>query len=220
MTIDGSKTNGAINSANTCLEGINPYLVLDVMDHIDSTIHDVKTLREVYRSGKRLKFLFFWSHKPKVQNHVGKECLSQWYPCTFEVDGVSYSSAEQFMMAEKARLFNDQETLAQILQARHPGAAKKYGRSVRGFVESVWESNRSGIVVTGNYAKFSQNESLLAFLVRTQNRILVEASPRDQIWGIGLGEEDERSDNPEEWQGLNLLGFALMEVRSMLENLD
>lgn len=183
---------------------------------MDTPIQDLESLRQFCRSGERLKFLFFWSHESLSRTEIEKECLSQWYPVTFEVGGVLYLSAEQYMMAEKARLFNDQEGLRKILESKHPGAAKQLGRNVKGFSEEVWKTKRFSIVVEGNLAKFSQNEKLLKFLLNTRNRILAEASPRDCIWGIGLSKDDSQCDNPEAWPGLNLLGFALMEVRSKL----
>ena len=122
------------------------------------------------------------------------------------------------MMAEKARLFKDDKTLKKILTSSNPGAAKKYGREIKNFKEDVWDQNRFDIVVRGNKAKFEQNNKLKQFLVNTKTRILVEASPVDRIWGIGLAEDDQFSDNPEKWNGLNLLGFALMKVRSIIRN--
>jgi len=120
------------------------------------------------------------------------------------------------MMAEKARLFRDAESETRIVQAPNPGAAKRLGRGVRGFVQEVWTRERWRIAVEGNLGKFSQNPELSRFLLSTGRRVLVEASPVDRIWGIGLAVENERVENPEQWPGQNLLGFALMEVRARL----
>jgi len=117
------------------------------------------------------------------------------------------------MMAEKAALFGDLEARAKILQASSPGAVKALGRGIRNFDEAVWIENRFSIVVRGNAAKFEQNPALAEFLQQTGNRVLVEASPVDRIWGIGLAQNDEKANNPNLWVGLNLLGFALMQVR-------
>ena len=117
------------------------------------------------------------------------------------------------MMAEKAALFGDQTTRAQVLVATNPGAAKALGRQVRGFNEAAWIENRFSIVLRANEAKFSQNPDLGHFLRQTGNRIIVEASPVDRVWGIGIAQDDERARNPNQWKGLNLLGFALMQVR-------
>ena len=120
------------------------------------------------------------------------------------------------MMAEKARLFGDFAAEAKIVSANHPGEAKNLGRSVKAFDEEVWIKNRFEIVVRGNMAKFEQNPDLKTFLLNTSQRILVEASPRDHIWGIGFAEDHPDAQNPSRWLGLNLLGFALMEARDRL----
>ncbi len=119
-------------------------------------------------------------------------------------------------MAEKARLFHDVDAERRILRASSPGAAKRFGREVRGFDESEWVANRFDIAVKGNTAKFGQNEKLATFLLGTKHRVLVEASPVDRIWGIGLEARDARAENPLAWNGLNVLGFVLMEVRARL----
>ena len=148
---------------------------------------------------------------------MGKGCLSQWWPVEFTVDGARYASAEHFMMAAKALLFGDAETAERIRAVPHPRAAKDLGREVRGFDEKVWAERRSDMVVAGNLAKFGQHPELRDFLLGTGGRVLVEASPQDKIWGIGLTADDERAASPENWLGLNLLGFALMDVRRQLD---
>ncbi|KAF0758401.1 hypothetical protein AaE_003952 [Aphanomyces astaci] len=141
----------------------------------------------------------------------------QWFEAPFSIDDISYPTAEHFMMAEKARLFHDNDTLADILGATDPATAKAYGRSVDNFDEGVWCRHRFDIVVRANTAKFGQNEALKAYLLGTKKHILVEASPRDPIWGIGLSSKNEHAQNPKHWRGLNLLGFALMTVRELLQ---
>ena len=168
------------------------------------------------RAGAQPKFLFFWSHQPKRPNQTDKSCLSQWFPAPFSLDDSRYETAEHYMMAEKARLFADHKTRGQILAARHPGAAKTLGRQVTPFEPARWEANRCEIVIRGNLAKFSQHAPLGQFLLQTGHRVLVEASPLDTIWGIGLTADDPRANTPEAWPGLNLLGFALMRVRDEL----
>ena len=135
--------------------------------------------------------------------------MSQWSDHDFEVDGDHYKTAEHFMMGEKARLFGDEETRAKILASNHPGDAKKLGRQVRGFKEPLWTERRVEIVVRGNVAKFGQNPELKAYLLGTGERILVEASPKDKIWGIGLAAKDDGADDPKRWKGLNLLGLCV-----------
>ena len=176
----------------------------------------VDQLLSVIRDGGQPKYLLFWGHQPPPAGGVGKGCLSQWWPAAFTVDGVSYPSAEHYMMAAKARLSGDAEAVGKILAAPHPGAAKALGRQVRGFDEQRWAEHRFDVVVAGNMAKFGQHRQLRDFLVGTGSRVLVEASPRDRVWGIGLAADDERAGSPERWPGLNLLGFALMEVRHEL----
>jgi ribA/ribD-fused uncharacterized protein len=175
-----------------------------------------ETLIEHVRGGGKVRFLLFWGHTPKRSDAVDASCLSQWFPCPFEVDGVVYPTAEHFMMAGKARLFRDERAVARVVAARSPADAKAVGREVAGFEDAAWARARSAIVVQGNVAKFGQNEALGAFLRRTGDSVLVEASPRDTIWGIGLGASNPKALDPATWRGKNLLGFALMEAREKL----
>lgn len=179
-------------------------------------IRDLEALLAFTRAGGRPKYVFFWGHTPKAGETVGKHVFSQWFEAPFTVDGVSYATAEHWMMAEKARLFGDGEALDRILVAGNPGAAKKHGREVRGFDEQRWNAARWEVVVRGNVAKFGQHPEMREYLLNTGDRVLVEASPRDRIWGIGMGQANPDAVNPEQWRGLNLLGFALMEARARL----
>ncbi len=172
----------------------------------------LESLKSRFNTGENLKYVFFWGHQPG-KNEITASCFSQWYKAPFIIDGQHYPTAEHFMMAEKAALFGDQTTRAQVLVATNPGAAKALGRQVRGFNEAAWIENRFSIVLRANEAKFSQNPDLGHFLRQTGNRIIVEASPVDRVWGIGIAQDDERARNPNQWKGLNLLGFALMQVR-------
>lgn len=172
----------------------------------------LENLRFRFNIGEKLKYIFFWRHQPSKYG-VTATCFSQWYEASFIVEGQRYATAEHFMMAEKAALFGDNTTRAQVLQAPNPGAAKALGRQVRDFDETVWLQHRFSIVVRANEAKFAQNPELRQFLQQTGTRILVEASPVDRVWGIGLAQDDEKIHNPNLWRGLNLLGFALMQVR-------
>ncbi|MFB6725518.1 NADAR family protein [Kribbella sp. NPDC056345] len=129
---------------------------------------------------------------------------------------IRYPTTEHFMMADKARTFGDEQTLAEILAVPSPAQAKTLGRKVRNFDTVVWAEHRFDIVVAANRAKFGQDEELRAYLLGTKDRVLVEASPVDRIWGIGLAADDVRAEQPGQWRGLNLLGFALMEVRREL----
>ncbi|MEL6614603.1 MAG: NADAR family protein [Bacteroidota bacterium] len=172
-------------------------------------------LLEAFDERQRLKWLFFWGHI-EASDEVTKACLSQWYPSPFSVGEHHYASVEHWMMAEKARLFGDEEALGRVLASNHPGEAKAIGREVRGFDLDRWKAARYRIVVHGNVTKFSTYPGLSRFLLTTGDRVLVEASPVDRVWGIGLSADDTRAQDPSLWRGLNLLGFALMEVRERL----
>lgn len=160
-------------------------------------------------------FVFFWGHEDRSKG-MSKICLSQWFQCPFMVDDQYYNCAEQYMMAEKARIFGDEEIRQQILAEYSQMTMKKLGRKVRNYDDEIWKEKRFDVVVKGNIAKFSQNEKLLNFLLSTGDKILVEASPKDTVWGIGLDESSPEAIQPRKWKGENLLGFALMEVRDIL----
>ncbi|HET9382321.1 MAG TPA: NADAR family protein [Streptomyces sp.] len=182
------------------------------------TITSQETLIREVRAGARVRYLRFWGHRPRPDGRIGPSCLSQWWPSPFTVDGVAYGTAEHWMMAGKARLFGDAEAERRILAATHPAQAKKEGRLVRGFDEAAWERERFGLVVEGSVHKFAAHADLAAFLLGTGDRVLVEASPVDRVWGIGLAADDEAAGDPERWRGPNLLGFALMEARRRLSS--
>ncbi|MBY8883915.1 NADAR family protein [Streptomyces sp. PTM05] len=180
-------------------------------------VRDRAELSALVARGVRPKYLMFWGHRPSRDGGVGPGCLSQWWPAPFELDGVRYASAEHhWMMAGKARLFGDERARIRVLAARTPAEAKKLGRDVTGFDEDEWALRRWELVVGGNVAKFGQDPALRAYLLGTRQRVLVEASPLDRVWGIGLAADDERAADPDGWRGLNLLGFALMEARARL----
>jgi ribA/ribD-fused uncharacterized protein len=172
-------------------------------------------LIEAHERRQRLKWVFFWGHSSPPGN-VTKACLSQWYPAPFRVGREEYPTAEHWMMAEKARLFGDDDALKRVFAASHPGEAKRIGREVRGFEEPVWREARYRIVVDGNVLTFAAHPELRDFLLTTGERVLAEASPVDPVWGIGLAADDPRATDPSLWRGSNLLGFALMDVRERL----
>ena len=154
------------------------------------------------------EYCFFWrSESP----------FSQWHPSEFEVNGVSYVTAEQYMMHHKALLFGDDEVAAKILATDSPKAQKALGRKVRNFDNATWVSNRERIVYEGSRAKFTQSAALRKALLATGDAELVEASPLDKIWGIGLAAEDPRARDPTQWQGLNLLGKVLTRLKLELQ---
>ncbi|MBQ1048182.1 NADAR family protein [Micromonospora sp. C51] len=168
--------------------------------------------------GERIKFLYFWGHQPEHDGSVGAGCLSQWWPAPFTTDGLVFDTAEHYMMWRKATLFGDDAIAERILTAPHPHAAKALGGRVANFDQQTWDAHRFDIVVAGNLAKFGQHADLRVFLRGTGQRVLVEASPVDRIWGIGLTRDDPAAFDPNRWQGLNLLGFALMQVREVLQD--
>ena len=169
---------------------------------------------EKFQHQEKPDFLFFWGHT--VKEEVTKACFSQWFPAEFQEDGILYKTAEHYMMAGKARLFNDHEILEQMIQSETPDRVKKLGRKVKNFDPQLWDEYKYDIVKQGNLLKFSQHEALKEFLLSTEDQVLVEASPYDTIWGIGMLETHPKAGNPSEWNGENLLGFALMEVRDEL----
>ena len=183
-----------------------------------SDARSVPELVAAMAGGSRPRFVFFWGHRPKRPGVVDASCFSQWWPARFEAAGESFGSAEHYMMWRKAVLFGDAPKAAAIVKAASPAQAKALGRAVAGFDEAVWAEHRWGIVVDGSIAKFASNPALLGYLVATNDRVLVEASPRDRIWGIGLAADSEFAARPAKWRGLNLLGFALMEARARLRN--
>ena len=163
-------------------------------------------------------YTFFWK---------GKTPFSQWYGSwlnegdnvydgSFVIADVMYITAEHYMMAEKARLFKDYETCEKILESFHPGEAKQLGREVKGFKEKVWKKHCKEIVFRGNYAKFTQHKDHKKALLDTDNTLLVEASPNDDIWGIGLNEKRAKDMDPSKWPGLNYLGRVLTKVRDRI----
>ena len=150
-------------------------------------------------------YWFFW-HGPFSQHH----------PSVFEIDGVRYTHAEQYMMAEKARLFHDGEALKLILDSDDPIAQKRHGRAVKNFDLNAWNAAAKDIVFRGNVAKFIQNSDLWDYMDKTGERTLVEASPYDAVWGIKMSTTDTNILDPNKWKGTNWLGEVLVGVRKYL----
>jgi ribA/ribD-fused uncharacterized protein len=179
--------------------------------------YSIQWLHEQIKQDVSIKYLFFWGHTQKRPGTIDKSCFSQWYPTTFVADGKSYPSAEHWMMAQKAYLFGDTETVEKIFAVEKPAAAKALGREVKNFDAELWSKQSYDIVVRGNFHKFSQNVALKKYLLETGEMVIAEASPTDTIWGIGLSQDSTNAVNPVEWKGTNLLGFALMEARDLLK---
>jgi len=143
--------------------------------------------------------------------------FSQWYACDLVIDGETYNCAEQYMMAQKARLFGDHTMLDCIMATNDPSAQKAFGKKVQGFQVEVWEAVARDIVMRANLAKFTDSPKLRAKLLMTEGTTLVEASPTDRIWGIGLYENDPRVHFRNQWQGRNWLGQVLTDLREHLQ---
>ncbi|ODP27244.1 N-glycosidase [Paenibacillus nuruki] len=158
-------------------------------------------------SSQSERFLFFYRDASP---------FSQWYPASFELEGQQFTSAEQYMMYGKAQLFGDRDIAARILQADHPRQQKALGRQIQRFDDELWNREAKNIVYRGNHAKFTQNPELLLVLLATAGQTLVEASPTDRIWGIGLSEDDPRIHQRATWRGTNWLGEVLTQLREDL----
>lgn len=144
--------------------------------------------------------------------------FSQWHSSDYTLDGINFCCCEQGMMYYKAKLFDpDSDIKDKILGSSNPKRIKELGRQVRYFDEKTWKKHRETIVYRNNLAKFTQNKSLRTALLNTGDKILVEASPYDRIWGIGMHERDAKKVDPKFWKGLNLLGFALTDVKKEIK---
>jgi hypothetical protein len=149
--------------------------------------------------------IFFW-----------KSYLSQWYMRDFKREDIVYCCCEQYMMAEKARLFGDDDALGRIMSSNSPSTHKMVGRQVKNYDDGQWQAISRYVVFLGNMAKFAQHEDLKEKLLLTKGKILVEASPYDKLWGVGLEAWDDRILDEKTWQGENWLGQEIMNVRGVL----
>lgn len=140
--------------------------------------------------------------------------FSQWYMSSFIIDHIIYYTAEQYMMAQKALMFGDMVNYNNIINTKSPKLAKEFGRKVQNFNAKKWTNVCKDIVYEGNYAKFNQNVLIKSQLLDTAPKILVEASPYDKIWGIGLSADDIRVNDQKQWLGTNWLGEILTKLRN------
>lgn len=162
------------------------------------------------------KMVHFFGGKADPPGTVSQNCLSQFYPCTFKDGDMTFNCMEQYMMYNKAKLFNDTEMAERIMQSSVPKEIKRYGRQVRGYNDLKWDKYKRDVVYRGNLLKFGQNPELKDYLLSTGDAYLAEASPYDKIWGIGLRASDPRAHDVKQWKGKNLLGYTLMRVRYAL----
>jgi len=153
------------------------------------------------------EFIFFWKTR---------DIYSQWHSSVFHENDIKFICAEQYMMYRKALYFHDDVQIHNILGTSNPKLIKKYGRTVKGYVDHIWNGIRQCIVYQGNYLKFSQNPELLKQLLATSPKILVEASPHDMIWGIGYDQDHPAVTDISLWKGQNLLGYTITQLRNDL----
>lgn len=188
----------------------------NLMNGLGEQKYSLEKLRKDFNSGKKIDFLFFYGHT-NDKKEVTKLSLSQWYIKDFKENDLLFNCMEKYMMYNKALLFDDKDIANEILNNNQPKAIKELGRKVKNFNDELWDKMKYKIVFTGNYYKFSQNTDLRNFLLSTKNKVLVEASPYDKVWGIKMKYNDENIENPFCWKGENLLGFALMEARDEIK---
>jgi len=144
--------------------------------------------------------------------------FSNWFTSVFVIEDRTFMNNEQWMMYSKAVLFKDSETALEIMKNSDPKTCKALGRKVKNFDCKVWDENCMKIVSQGLFAKFTQNKILKQILLDTEDKNIVEASPYDRIWGIGLSESDAKRTHPNTWPGLNKLGICLMNVRELIKH--
>ena len=181
--------------------------------------YSLEWLMREANAGSDFDTLYFWGHSNDTAM-VNKSCFSQWSPHPFQSNRLIYPTAEHWMMSCKALFFGDRSINEQVLASGDPKIAKQLGRAVSNYSEVEWQRIRYQIVLNGNFQKFFQNETLKDFILSTENRLIVEASPNDTVWGIGLTEAQAQETDVTLWPGLNLLGFALMHVRDLILQLS
>ena len=148
------------------------------------------------------KYTFFWNGP-----------FSQWYISDIKIDGLTYNCCEQYMMAQKGRMFQDMNTTCAVMETPLPREQKALGRQVKNFNAYTWGAVARDIVYRGNVAKFEQNKELEMILEKTAGTLIVEASPYDTVWGIGMGEAEAVNTPHAQWRGTNWLGQVITEVR-------
>ena len=159
----------------------------------------------------------------ETESHIyffrGKDIYSNFHLCNINFNGITFFCAEQALMYYKAKLFKDTDIAILILKNNNPREIKQLGRKVKDFDEDIWLKERDDILFRILYQKFYQHQYLKNELLKN-NKILVEASPYDKIYGVGLSENDDNILNSENWKGENLLGYTLMKVREELRELS
>jgi ribA/ribD-fused uncharacterized protein len=177
-----------------------------------NNLSEVRGMTEQPANTQSLLFHIVRFHKPEEEHGF----MSNWYMRDFSLDGKTYCCVEQYMMEQKALIFQDFNIAEQIMQTSEPKKMQELGRAVKNFLPVVWDGRKQLVIYIGLLAKFEQNPDLLGSLIATGTATPVECSHSDKIWGIGLGMDDDAAANPTKWNGQNLLGFALQAVRSEL----
>jgi len=151
-----------------------------------------------------------------THNYFWGSEFSNWYSCIFEYKGHTFFNSEQAFMWEKARFFDDHEIEKILLSETNPAHAKALGRKVKNFDADMWMAASYPAMIAVNFAKWNSSPVLKELIISTDPKIIVEASPYDKIWGVGLNEDDDLILDEKNWEGMNLLGKALMNVRREL----
>ncbi len=172
-----------------------------------------------------------WAHTPfsgkpafaemkRRLDRLGIEGPAEGLEITGRLRGKKYDNNEQWMMAAKAWLMNDLATLIEIHKIHDPKAIKALGRKVKPFNEALWQKACEAVVTAGAVAKFSATERMRKEILDTGELILVEGSPVDRIWGVGISWRSPEIEDPKNWRGKNLLGKCLMEARKVIQTMD
>jgi ribA/ribD-fused uncharacterized protein len=146
--------------------------------------------------------------------YSSRDSFSNFYPAPFEYQGIQFSCSEQFFMYAKAKFFKDNIRAQRILNAKTPATMKKNGRLVQNFDPTIWDQHKENIMYIAIREKFNQNPTILKKLLKTNNKLLVEASPWDTVWGIGLAKNDPLIHDENNWKGQNLLGKLLTHLKN------
>ena len=152
------------------------------------------------------EYYFFWKHR-----------LSQWHMVNFQLNGITYCCCEQAMMHQKALLFKDYDSTVRIMAVWNPAEHQRLGRHIKNFDQKIWDANKERIVYEVSKARYTQSAACRELLLSTGDALLVESSPYDCVWGIGLGKDDPKALDEKQWRGQNLLGKILTQVREEIK---
>ncbi len=185
-------------------------ILSELLPHKNSSTQTAAEMDRLRIGNTETNAIFFY----RVGDAYG--AFSNWAPTPFTVDGVSFSTAEQYIMYRKCLTFGDTVTAEKLLNSDSPKEQKALGREAAGYIDSVWAGIRQTVAIRGLYAKFSQDAELKRLLLGTGDAVLVECTSNDRIWACGLDKDDDDRLSADRWKGQNILGFSLMEVRNML----